>query len=245
MIDATSSVRSVAQSHPGATRLFALLGIDYCCRAERSLAAAAVAANVDRDELIDLLSRRAPEIPPVTDKDWFAAPLTEIADVIVKNYHRRARRFLVDLLDLVDRLLSAHAAARPELWTLRATLEELGRDLIPHMAREEQYLFPYIKMLEHPVAGDQPVIIPLSGSVEYPLQGIRHDHSHDLEYLARIRSLGSALTSGDQCGRLARFIALLADFDRDLTRHIKLENDVLFPRAVELERAIARRKAAT
>lgn len=235
-----------AASHlPRAVLVFEMLGIDYCCSGDLTLRDAGKAAGIAAEELVDLVSGTgaAPSAaaPPNSDE----ADLSLLTRYIVEHYHRGARRALADLTESVRALISGHGGKYPELRELQKTLDDLAQDLIPHMNREERYLFPYIETMDRPIAPDDRVRVPLFGTVEYPLQSIRHDHAEDLSILGRIRelSLDFALPAA-ACDRYRRFISLLKDLDRELTSHIHLENDVLFPRAIAMEKKIASRSGS-
>ncbi len=237
---ASSIVSELAGRSPRAARVFSLLGIDYCCNGGRSLREAAVAANIRVSEVLDLIARR-PRPDLVKPANEVALPL--ITEYIIEHHHHRARSFLTDLLEMIDRILSGHAANEFGFGRLKVAIEQLARDLIPHMTREEAYLFPYIDTMDRPVGPDQIVVVPLTGSVEYPLQSIRHDHSDDTRRLAEIREMARAVDPRTRtCSQMERFLATYAEFDRDLTEHIDLENHVLFPRAVELEQVLMKKR---
>ncbi|HYS54372.1 MAG TPA: DUF542 domain-containing protein [Thermoanaerobaculia bacterium] len=129
---------------PHAARVFEILGIDYCRHRERSLRDAFAAAGVDADEASELLrpgSTLPSSEPPA---DLRKASLREITAFVVQNHHRRARHMLVNLTLLAAEAASGHEQIRPlEEWIAR-----IAREFVPHMRREEQYLFPYIDSIE-------------------------------------------------------------------------------------------------
>jgi regulator of cell morphogenesis and NO signaling len=246
-VTAQTLVEEAAARFPRAMHVFEMVGVDYCCSGRLTIGEGARAAYIAEDELIDLILGRANPASqsPAVNRNWDDADLPSLTRHIVEHYHRGARRLLVDLTEDVRALISGHAAKHPELRELQNTLDELAHDLVPHMIREERYLFPYIETMDQPIGSDDRVRVPLFGTVEYPLQSIRHDHSEDLTILGRIRqlSLDFAVPSA-ACDRYRRFCSMLADLDRQLTRHIHLENAVLFPRAIAMERKIASRPRA-
>jgi len=237
------TVREIVDSVPNAGRIFSILGINYCCGYERSLADGARQAGLQADEVLDLLSDRLASLAENRTTRWTEVSLTDVADYVVEYHHRRARRDLIHLILLAAEVASAHASRHPEIWELQDELERLSRDLIPHMRREEQYLFPYIRSMESETGPDQTLIFPLFGTIEYPLQAVKHDHNEDLSHLARIRHFADSLAIPSRtCGRLDTLCDLIAAFELELQEHIRLENDVLFPRAIEVERSSAQRR---
>lgn len=235
----TTVAEAIAHS-PRALRVFDVLGIDYCCHADRSLSDAAAAAGLEVEELRDLITHRIDEQPAAT-ADWTSAPLRQLTWHIIDQHHRRTRRLIVDLVESAAQAVSGHAEGHPFLWKLRDAIDRLIRDLVPHMAKEEKYLFPYIDSMQQSVAPDETILIPLCGTVDHPLQSIRHDHSRDLETMEELRNLiPELLRTSLSCQRCQLLAAMLQMLDADLNEHVRLENDILFPRAVELERKLAR-----
>jgi regulator of cell morphogenesis and NO signaling len=237
-VRAEKPVSELVESLPRAATVFEVVQINTCCKRDRTLAEGCSAAGIDLDELLALLD----EVPLGSRMDRPAfppsAPLLDVTAFITDYYHRRARKYLVDLTLAVRSLCGGHGQTAPELWALRKAIEELARDLVPHMYREERYLFPYMHALDGGRM-EREIVVPLFGTVEYPLQFIRHDHAHDLEGIARIRALTSAVApAGEPCGQSGALYAALLQFASELEEHIELENDVLFPRAIEAEKRI-------
>jgi regulator of cell morphogenesis and NO signaling len=239
-VTAESRVGELVDQLPRAARVFETLGVDYCCNDQRTLGAATNAAGYDLTEVQELLNRSKPTARPSSRSDWSQAPFEELTSYIVQVHHRSARRMMVDLLELTARLASAHAAKHPEVWALQNALHDIARHLMPHMLTEERYLFPYIQSMDQKVP-DASMVVPLFGTVEYPLQSVRHDHGQDLTFLDRIRDTTHNFSPPqDACARFRILYTMLAEFEGDLRQHIRLENDVLFPRAIEVEKKAAR-----
>jgi len=233
-------VGDVADTLAHAATVFEVTGIDYCCKRDRSLRDAAKAATLDAAELLQLLDPAAGTPPPRPLAGAESAPLHEVTKYIVNAHHKRARSMLVRMTLLASQAASAHPDKK--LWPLVDLIARIARDLVPHMRREEQYLFPYIDSFQREMGPDETIVVPLFGSVEYPMQRIRHDHSEDLATLTAIREATDNFTlPKGACDRVGQLFGLLKEFDTDLQQHIRLENEILFPRAIEAERAAAKR----
>ena len=143
-----------------------------------------------------------------------SATVTSLAEIagVIDEYHRYTRQALQTL-----GALAASADGR-----VAALVGELARDMLPHMLKEEQVLFPYVDQLER---GTAPA--PFFGTVKNPVRMMMMEHDRVLDLLAELRD---AVGPGD--GELHR---RLIEFDAETREHIRLENDVYFPRAVALE----------
>jgi regulator of cell morphogenesis and NO signaling len=230
-----TTVAQVAEGLRTAETVFEVVGIDSCCKRDRKLSDAAAAAGIDLEELVALL-REVPQDPAVTPlTPGPRATLSEVTKEVRNQYHRRARRALVSLVRTARMLAGSHGQTFRELGKIRGEVEELTRDLIPHMLREERYLFPYIAAMDGGKLESE-MVVPLFGRVEHPLKHLRHDHADDLEAIAKLRELTRNFTPPEgACPGMRRFYSALAHFAVELQEHIDLENDVLFPRAVEVE----------
>lgn len=234
-----TSIGELLAMHPAATSVFEIVGIDTCCGQLRSLRDACASASLNTDEAIELLEGRAittslPLLPQQPD-----TPLSELTQAIVKHHHRRARKRLVALIQSARSLCGAHAGRFPELRRVRDQIEKLARTLIPHMINEERFLFPYISTFDTG-APNKEMIVPLFGTVALPLQSLRHDHSDDLQTIATLREVTRNFSVPEgACPRFRSFYAELADFAGELQQHVHIEDDMLFPRAVDMEKRLA------
>ncbi|MGH9456168.1 MAG: hemerythrin domain-containing protein [Thermoanaerobaculia bacterium] len=231
---------------PNAGDVFAALELDACC-GERTLGGAAESAGLELQDLVELLADgdasalRAPHTP----SDLDGATLRRQVEFIVNVHHRYARRALLRAHRLVLRAWSAHRGSASYLGEVRTLIQEITDDLMPHMAREERFLFPYCISLEEGISRDARIHIPLHGNLDYPLVSIRHDHSDDTRRLSELRRLtGDYDPPADGCPCIRALLDHLAQLERALQQHIRIEDDVLFPRAVERERAARTRSAS-
>ncbi|HEY8182117.1 MAG TPA: DUF542 domain-containing protein [Thermoanaerobaculia bacterium] len=226
-------VGDVADQVPHAARILEVLGVDICCHRERSLRQAAAAVGLQSEEILDLLNRKSQS--PAAEAPGKEGSLRELTLYVVGHHHRRARHMLVNLALLAGEVASSHHTG--EIHLLHDIIERIARELIPHMRREEQFLFPYIDSIEREMGPDETIVVPLFGRLEYPLQSIHHDHAEDLALLNTIRDLTNNFTAPKgSCERVQSLYPLLEAFERELQVHIGIENEVLFPRAIEAER---------
>jgi len=234
-------VGEVADTVAHAARVFEIVGIDFCDKRDRSVRDAAKAAAIDVAELQQLMDPTSAVMPARAIDNPENASLDQLTKHIVENFHRRARAMLVRMTLVANSAASSHPDKK--LWPLVDLIARITRDLVPHMRREEQYLFPYIDSFQREMGPDETIVVPLFGSVEYPMQRIRHDHSEDLALLTAIREATANFTpSKGACDHVCELFKMLEEFDTDLQQHIRLENDILFPRAIEAERTAAKRK---
>jgi regulator of cell morphogenesis and NO signaling len=232
------TVRELALEFPNATRIFEKLGIDYCCGAGKSLEEACASANLSASEV--LKSLRLPEQGITAggeDRDWQAEPLGELVAHIVGKHHTYTRDEIERLAPLLDKVCSVHGKNHPELLHLASSFRGLAQELSLHMMKEERVLFPYIVRMEEAVVGKKPAHASPFGTVENPVAMMMHEHDSAGEALRAMRQSSSGYKPPeDACMSYGALYKALADFEADLHQHIHLENNILFPRAIEMER---------
>ena len=238
-IDSTSTVRELAVSLPGATRIFEQLGIDYCCGGGLTLHDACQKANLTLST-VALALEQAGQIAPAGEQLWQDESLTALAAHIVDQHHFFTKQELGRLAALFEKVCTRHGANHPELFTAQELFQQLQRELLPHMLKEEQVLFPYIARLEEAASGQRVVPQPFFGTVQNPVRKMTTEHDAAGDLLGELRSVTNNYTvPADGCISFQTLYQALAALEADLHQHIHLENNILFPRAVELESAAA------
>jgi regulator of cell morphogenesis and NO signaling len=115
-------------------------------------------------------------------------------------------------------------------------LQVLGEDLLQHLYKEEAILFPYVQSLERSLKGNADLPHACFGSVESPVRVMIQEHENAAELLEQMRATsGGFAPPPDACPTFAGFYDGLGAFERDLHRHVHLENNLLFPLAIEME----------
>ncbi len=236
MINSEMTVRDVAIQLPESTRLFESLKIDYCCGGNQPLGQACASAGVDVD---DVMERLAGVEQSNEAKDFQNASLPELITHILDTHHVFTKSEMDRLQLLADKVLNAHGGNHPELVHLDELLTRLCDDLKPHMFKEEQILFPYINALVQ--AADQNRAVPFApfGTVKNPIRMMTMEHDTAGEILRELRALTSDYkVPADACISYQTLYQALQNFEKDLHQHIHLENNLLFPKALELENAL-------
>jgi regulator of cell morphogenesis and NO signaling len=229
-------VARVAVRNPATIRVFQRHGIDFCCGGKRPLAEACADAGLDFAALRGELDAAAAG-PAADERDWDAAPLAELAEHIVSRYHERLREDLPRLSEMADRVLRAHGEKHPEVVPeVHRVFAGVRAELETHTQKEERILFPYVSQLEE--LDGRGGVLPGSpfGSVKAPIDCMEDEHTTVAEALARLREVtGGFEPPSGACPTFRGLYHGLAELEADTHRHIHLENNVLFPRAIELE----------
>lgn len=217
-ITCETTVGRVAAEHPLATRVFARHGIDFCCGGGRPLKEACDAKGLDPERVLDEIRREVGG--PQAEKSWDDAPLGDLIDHIVCRYHRSLDEELPRLEGMARKVLDVHGDRDARLAELLAVFLDLKTELDEHMAKEEQILFPMIRGGHGAMAGA-------------PISVMEHEHDSAGAGLRRLRELtDDYVPPVDACTTWRALWAGLATLEEEMHRHIHLENEILFPRAL-------------
>lgn len=231
-INAQTKVGRCVAEHPHTARVFESLQIDYCCGGGITLAEACRKHNLEAQQVVDQLTSAIDQPPQSTPQNWNEASLADLCQHIVQTHHAYLRTELPRLTGLIDRVAQAHGENHPSLLDLRIVFAELRGELEPHMAKEEQILFPAVCELER--AGEIRQF-PF-GTVANPIQMMEHEHDVAGTALKRIRKLtNNFAVPEDACNTYRVMLDGLRQLEQDMHEHIHKENNILFPRAQQLE----------
>jgi len=228
-----TKIGDIVLERPEAMRLFETLDLDYCCGGHRSLDQVCGQAKLDTAEVIAQLEalQGAPQAP--TDPSvWSKAPLSELIAHIESKHHTFTRTELQRVAPLMDKVARVHGEHHPELARIAQCFQALYDDLMPHLEKEEQILFPYIRSLESGAGPGEACF----ASVEGPIGVMQREHEQAGEVLRELKVLTNNHTPPDDaCGSYKSLYMGLKALEMDLHLHIYLESHLLFPQAVALE----------
>jgi iron-sulfur cluster repair di-iron protein len=238
MTDTTKTVREIALEQPSAIRVFERLGIDYCCGGRKPLAEACTERNLDVNDVAAAVTASA-ITPDVIGIDWTKTSLRALIEHIVETHHQYVMNELPRLNKFAEKLAAKRGDAQPHLPVLKEVIAQMGEELIHHLGKEEHVLFPYITKLEESQTTGAAQPRHCFGSVANPIAMMTREHDDAGAALAQIEQLTQNFTApADACPTYLGFYASLKEFRQDLHQHIHLENNILFPRAVELEASV-------
>ena len=238
-LDTAKTVREVALNNPAATRVFEKFGIDYCCGGNKSLEQACGEANLKIQQVLESLNLALSASDSRQEgKAWLAEPLADLIMHINNTHHKYTREEIARLRPLFDKVCNVHGEKHPELQQVRHDFHALAQELSTHMMKEEVVLFPYVARMEGAVIAREPVLPAPFGTVRNPVAMMMHEHDSAGNLLRTMRDLSNGYQPpANACVSYKTLYSALAEFERDLHQHIHLENNILFPRAIEMERS--------
>ncbi len=218
--------------------IFKKYKIDFCCKGGRTIEEACTSKNIDLNSIYSEI-----ENLPKNDGgsiDYNSWPLDLLADYVEKTHHRYVEEKTPIILQFLNKLCKVHGHAHPELFEINELFDASAKDLGAHLKKEELILFPFIKnMVKTKIQGDA---MPQSsfGTVENPVNMMKQEHTVEGERLRKIGELTNEYTPpADACNTYKVTFAMLEEFENDLHQHIHIENNILFPKSILLEKELA------
>jgi len=228
----STRVSELVRDNPGRTRIFEQFGIDYCCSGSRTLADACAARRVSPDDVVTAL-REFDAGVDLDVADWNSAPLGQLIDHIVEAHHEYLREELPRIEGLFQKLISSHGGKYPEILSCADVFVDLRYELECHIMQEEQALFPAIRRMEGQKPGD--FIGQRTVGIGEPVSVMETEHMRTGRALEEMRKLLHGYEPPQSaCATHRALLEALARLERDLHEHISKENNILFPRALEI-----------
>ncbi|MXO05554.1 MULTISPECIES: iron-sulfur cluster repair di-iron protein [Flavobacterium] len=216
--------------------VFSKYRIDFCCKGNRTVAEVCEKQNIDADDLLQNVLQvvQSENSESIDFNSW---PLDLLADYIEKTHHRYVEEKMNVLLPFLDKLCKVHGANHPELFKINELFIGCAGELSQHMKKEELILFPFVKRMVKTKESDGILSQPSFGTVSNPIAMMMHEHDNEGERFREIAELTNNYTPpADACTTYRVTFAMLKEFEADLHKHIHLENNILFPKAVTLEK---------
>ncbi len=226
-------------AYPAGAAVFSQYGIDFCCGGQRSFTEVCAEANLDPETLkaeIQATSGSPSGIPAKANM-W---SLDFLADYIVQNHHQYVAEAIPEITQLLNKVVMVHGPQHPELTTVQSAFRDVSRELQMHMIKEERVLFPAIRQLvQAQKSGDADDYAPPFGSVANPIRMMEHEHADAGSALETIRKVTSNFAlPADGCSSYRLLYKQLEAFEIDLHQHVHLENNILFPKAIAMEKTL-------
>ena len=232
-----TKVKEIALSNPAARHVLEESGLDYCCGGGKSLQEACLGADVSAEDILSRLQVKSETRNP-GERSWVAAPLAELTRHIRERHHRYVREAIPRVANLLEKVRTKHGEHHPEIAEIQGIFTEVGREMIMHMQKEEQILFPYIEALEKSRKENRALEPPFFQTVRNPIRAMMQEHDAAGELVRQIRRASAEYAPPeDACTSYQALYQDLREFEADLHEHVHLENNILFPRAVEMEGA--------
>lgn len=223
----------VASNYKTAT-VFAHYKIDFCCNGNRSLQEAIKDTSIEMYQLIDAIQNII--ITKGKEENFVEKELDQLANYIYDTHHTYVESQIPTINQYLEKIVKVHSSKHPELIEINKLFKESSGDLIMHMKKEELILFPYIKKMAEAKRTKTLVMTPGFGTIQNPIAMMHEEHDGEGERFRKIAKLTNNYQAPQgACNTFRLTYQLLQEFEKDLHKHIHLENNILFKKAIEIE----------
>ncbi|PZX50675.1 regulator of cell morphogenesis and NO signaling [Algoriphagus ratkowskyi] len=212
--------------------------IDFCCQGNRTIEEACDRKKVSIDALLVELNNAA-QVTDGASTDFNSWPLDLLATYIEKKHHRYVESRITEIKPMLAKIVKVHGDMHPELLEVEELFLGSAGELTAHMKKEEFILFPFVKKLVEAQESNTEVTPGQFGTVANPIAMMMDEHSAEGERFRKIAEITNDYTPPKgACTTYMVTFSLLKEFEQDLHHHIHLENNILFPKAIELEKTL-------
>ena len=220
--------------------VFKKFGLDFCCGGKKTLTKACNEKGLDAVQIEKEL-KEIEEQPKKSSQDYNQWELDFLVDYIVNTHHKYITQSIPVIFEYTQKVAKVHGDRHPEAIEIANTFLKVVDEINRHMMKEENVLFPYIKLL----ASDKKQRIPLKpspfGTIQNPIKMMEMEHDEVGNLMSNINKLSNNYTPpSNACTTFRLSYAKLNEFEEDLHQHIHLENNILFPKAIALEAELLR-----
>ncbi len=215
-------------------RIFEENNIDFCCGGNISLADASKQSLINVQELISMIE------PVMKNQDSDSKfienlPLDHLCNYIEERHHAYINKTAPFIQQKLEKLTNVHGDNHPELFEVKQLFDDAVANLTAHMKKEELILFPFVRNLVRLKEGHINEV-PGLGNILAPINVMKAEHEIEGERFRKLVEITNNYTvPADGCNTYEVTYKSLKDFESDLHRHIHLENNILFPKAIKME----------
>ncbi|MDB3887412.1 iron-sulfur cluster repair di-iron protein [bacterium] len=218
--------------------IFKKNGIDFCCGGHVSVQEICAKKGVDyaliKEEIINI------DTPTTGNQDFNSWDLDFLTDYILNTHHKYVPEASSLIIQYSDKVAKVHGHHYTQTIEINKLFHTLAVELDSHMQKEEQVLFPYIKELVKAKKEGTPLIPAHFGSIQNPINVMDEEHTGAGDIIRQIKELTNNFTPPeDACNTFRALYAKLEEFQNDLFQHIHLENNILFPKSISLEKELS------
>jgi regulator of cell morphogenesis and NO signaling len=218
-------------------KIFEDFGLDFCCGGKKTIQDACREKGINPDAIVNNLSNA--ESVNGSSAHFDKWELDFLIDYIVTNHHSYVANEITTIEHHLQKVASKHGEKHPEIYMIDSLFNDLKEELIVHMQKEEKMLFPYVKKMVIAKNNSLEFPFPPFGTVTSPVSVMEHEHEIAGRLMREINTASNSYTPPqDACTTFRILYNELAEFEADLHIHVHLENNILFPKAVELEKVL-------
>jgi regulator of cell morphogenesis and NO signaling len=229
------TLAQLAKTNHKAGTVFEKYHLDFCCKGKRTLEQACSEQQLPITEVVTELETVFSKEGSPVGPDFEKIELSGLCDYIINTHHSYVKNEMPQIYAWLQKVASKHGERHPELYKIYEMFASVKEEMELHMKKEEMVLFPRIKELEKLAGSDSPNLQISITYLQSPITIMEQEHDHAGTMLNEIRILSGDYTPPmDACTTYQLSFAALKAFEMDLHQHVHLENNILFPKSIQL-----------
>ncbi|MBS1927575.1 MAG: iron-sulfur cluster repair di-iron protein [Ferruginibacter sp.] len=233
------TVGQIAAKDLRKAEVFKKYGIDFCCGGKKTVKEVCNEKGIDYATVEKELQTTSSGITGANNNfnEW---NLDFLADYIINTHHNYIRKYLPELRGYATKVARVHGAHHPELISINQLVEDINEELSDHIATEEKVLFPLVKKIVQAKTNGTAYTTEAGLTLQNLTRDMENEHRNVDNLYQEIHKYSNHFAiPADACASYSLFYKMLEEFENDLHVHIHLENNILFPKAVELEKTLS------
>ena len=219
-----------------AAAVFEKYGLDFCCNGNKPLCDAVNEKQIPLEIMLTNLAD-AFQSNDTSSIDFNNMELDKLVDYIIETHHSFVKEKLPFITELGNKVINAHGENHPEVKEIAEIFRGVKVEFEGHLVKEEMILFPQIKMLAKVKRGEEKYVAPHFGSIANPIRVMEAEHGNAGAAFDAVKKLSqNYIPPADACNTFKVYYAELENFENDLHKHVHLENNILFPKSLILEK---------
>jgi regulator of cell morphogenesis and NO signaling len=238
--ESTETIGEIVANDYRKAQVFKNFGIDFCCGGKKTISEVCEKKGINPDEVERQLAAVKGEASTNSESDFQNWDLGFLSDYIINTHHRYVRDNTAFITEIARKVARVHGDKHPELFEVARLFERIGNDLTLHMVKEEKILFPFIKELAQVYNSGGMLPSANFAKISGPIQMMDAEHEQvggDFETIRTITS--NYQLPEDACSSYTILFKKLEEYESDLHRHVHLESNILFPKAIQLEKDLS------
>jgi regulator of cell morphogenesis and NO signaling len=235
-----SFVTEIVRQDYRTASVFKKYDIDFCCGGKWPLGTVCETKNLDFGMLKDELKSAIRPIKLSNTLQFDKWDIDFLTEYIINVHHRYLRDSLPQIKEQLEVFAKSHTKKYPYLPELMTQFDNLYKEFFPHLDQEEQVLFPYIRQIAHAYLSKESYASLLVRTLRKPVEKVMlHEHESVAKILHSLRRITHNYTAPEKaCVSHQVTFSLLKELDNDLVQHLYLENQILFPKAIAMEKEL-------
>ncbi|MBD0350364.1 MAG: DUF542 domain-containing protein [Flavisolibacter sp.] len=235
-----ATVSEMVRSDYRTADVFKKWGINYCCGGNLPLEEVCQLQQLDKAAVEKDLKKATQSIAISNNLRFDEWPVDFLVDYISYVHHAYLKETVPSLTQNLHSFIQGHKKKFPDLEQVEEVFTDLKEELMEHVEKEDSTIFPYLKQISNTYKRKEIYGSLFVRTMSKPLtQVVESEHRRIAILLTQLREVTNHYHFPNHaCTNHQVIYHKLREFDADLVQHKHLENNILFPKAMAMEKEL-------